>query len=114
MGLFSTRTFECQLCGKNVNKEYFDDTYKLCYYCLMKMNNDIERLQRSIAKFQELANSSKNADEKIIYLTSILDDLYEYKVKYDDNGIEDGLSADVKDLIDTVIEHIANAKLEKY
>lgn len=112
MGLFSSETFKCELCGNNVKKEYYDENYKICYSCLMIMNNDINRLQSSIAKYQDKANSSKTADDRIACLSIILDCLYEYKVKYDDNCIYDALSVDVNDLIFDVVQHISNARLE--
>lgn len=104
----SPREAICKLCGKSYAVS--DNNTDLCPICLTILDVDIDTLQNSISTFQECANNAFSPDEKIGFLRLMLDALFEFKVKYIDNGVNP-IEQDMDKMIDEVVECISQARL---
>ncbi len=99
----------CKICDRDVKSDFFNTDYGICLSCATILESKVKSLQEVLPSYQEKANSADNANDKILYLKLMLDELYEYKIRYYDNDV-DVLEQDIEDLIDTVIDCIADAR----
>lgn len=100
----------CKLCGKEVSSDFFIESSELCFACHKIAVSKTKTMAETLPEFQAKANAASDADERIIYLTAMLDLLYEYKVRYADNDVHI-IEQNVDDLISEVIECISYARL---
>lgn len=100
----------CKLCDREVPDNRFVADYGICDACALILDSKIKTMQQAIPEYQEKANSTKEPSEKILYLHSILDLLYEYKVLYADNDVN-VIKQDVDDLIDQIIDCISKVRI---
>ena len=100
---------ECKLCGREVADDLFIDEYEICYFCSSELSALVELMPGKLAEYQEAANNSSDPDEKVKYLSLMLNLLYEYKIKYYDNDV-DVIEQNVDDLIGQVIDVISYAR----
>ena len=100
---------ECKLCRREVTDELFVKDYGICYFCGSELNSLISILPEKISEYQASANASTDPNERIKYLSLMLDLLYEYKVKYVDNDV-DVIEQDIDELIYSVIDAISYAR----
>jgi len=112
MGLFSRNASEdvilCKLCDKKAVTDMTD--YGICNGCALVLDVDVKTLKEQTETLSAKANAATDSGEKIIYLKALLDMLYQYKIKYYDNGV-DVLGQDIEEMIDEVIDCISEAKL---
>lgn len=100
----------CKLCDHEVQDSFFSDEYGICLSCAVILEGKIKSMQQAIPDYQKKANAADNPGDKILYLKLMLDMLYEYKIRYYDNDV-DALEQDVEDLIDEVVDCIADARV---
>lgn len=113
MALFSKKAeelHECKLCGAKVAASNFVTDYEICNSCALLLDVEVQQLAKNISFLQEQANAAETPEKKISYLRLMLDNLYEYKVKYYDNEV-DVLNQDVEELISEVVDCISFARL---
>lgn len=116
MGVFSkpkpAAMCKCKLCRAEVAPSMFTAELEICMACTVVLNSHVQNfLIPHIDSIQKLANEANDPDAKIVYLRTLLDALYTYKVKYYDNDV-DVLTTSVEDLIDHVIDCISYAREE--
>lgn len=112
MGLFSKqgKLNECLKCGNDVVDEFFVEDLHMCRACVIEATSFMEAsFFPGMSRAQEKANAEQSADGKLVYLTSMLDYIYEYKIKYEDNGIK-MLEQDSVDIIEQIVDHISHAR----
>ena len=104
-------THVCKLCRKDIQSDFFNSDTGLCDACQIIAFSNVKTIMSTLPELQKKANSSKNADDRILYLRAILDLLYEYKIKYSDNEV-DLIKQDIDDLIDDVVDCISQARID--
>lgn len=109
MGNLPDSAPRCLLCDRQLHTED-EKSIELCTVCAITMNSDVKTASDVVSKYQDLANSETDPEKKILYWAAVLEELYRLKIKYYDLGVEP-LDGDILDMIDTVIDHIANARL---
>lgn len=113
MGLFSSKPAEnlprCKLCDKVLTTDE-ERSIELCTGHALILDADVKSTVETINEFQPLANAATDPDEKIRYLTGMLESLYKLKIKYYDNDVHP-LDQDIDELIDSVIDCISKARL---
>ena len=112
MSLFNKNqpSYECKLCYNSFSSDHYVFEYNICVGCFSIMQSKVSTLLEFLPELQEKANNAIDADEKIVYLKSMLELLYEYKILYFDNDV-DVIEQNVSDLIDEVIDCISEARL---
>ena len=100
----------CKICNNEFSDASFNREYEICLPCSMILESKVKAMQDAISQYQEKANATSDPDKKILCFKCMLDYLYEYKVCYYDNEV-DVLEQDVDDLIDSVIDCIADARV---
>lgn len=117
MGLFAKKqtptgpTYECKLCGHSFSENAFDKEQGICRVCAVTADSFISDFLMPVMKASlESAREEPNPDSKVVYFRSLLDALYEYKVKYHDNGIN-LIEQDVDELIDRVLDLVSRVRL---
>ena len=103
-------TYTCKLCDRDVAPDRYISDYGICDCCSLTMQLKLNTLLKRIPKLQEQANNATTPSGRIMYLSLMLDMLYEYKIKYVENGV-DAIDQDVGDLIFEVIDCISEARL---
>ena len=102
---------ECKRCGRTFDAEHFAEKVGLCHGCLAIAESDINTYTYAVQTLQDQANASTDVKEKISLLTLVLQYLFEYKVKYEDNDIK-LFDSDARDLIDQIVDVISQVRLE--
>lgn len=117
MGLFAKKqlpsepTYECKLCGHSFMENAFDKTQGICRVCAVTADSFVSDFLMPVMKASlESARAEENPDSKVVFFRSLLDALFEYKVKYHDNGI-DLIEQDVDELIDRVLDLVSRVRL---
>lgn len=112
LGLFKVNKdlYTCKVCNQDFYEENYNLEFGVCNSCLLKSGVHIDQMTSTIPFLQEKANSTSNPTEKISYLTSMLEVLYKYKILYADNDVH-LINQDIEELIDEVIDCIADAKI---
>lgn len=119
MGLFSksapapksAKLYECKLCGKEVPEDRILPSLGICDICGTEALSFAEDyLTPSVQRFQGLANKTADPDEKLLYLKALLDVMYEYKVKYQDQDVK-LVQDDINDDIATIIQAISRIRM---
>lgn len=102
--------YTCKICDKDYSSEHFLKNHGVCVLCASSLEAKTKVLEELIPEILGKANNATDPDSKIMYLKTILDFLYEYKVSYYDKGVNI-LTEDIEDMIDTIIEGISYARL---
>lgn len=117
MGLFAKKqtpagpTYECKLCGHSFSESAFDTKQGICRVCAVTADAFVSDFLMPVIKASlESAREEQNPDSKVLYFRALLDALYEYKVKYHDNGIK-LIEQDVDELVDRVLDLISRVRL---
>lgn len=118
MGLFSktppktnSEMYECKACPREVPADLYVPEYEMCRFCVSEALAFLNvKMGTTLTELEASANAETNPEKKIEHLTSILNILYEYKIKYADNDI-DLVKMDIDDLIDEIIDAISRARL---
>ena len=113
MGFFSksrdTSTEKCALCDRELRTSE-EKVVGLSVAHALILDSDLTLAKNVIDEYQPKANAEQDPDKKILYLKTILDQLYKIQVKYYENGIKP-LKDDIDDLIDQIIYCISTARL---
>ena len=113
MGIFSNKENllgeKCALCDC-ILRTTEEKTVGLCVRHALIMDSDLRLAKNVIDEYQPKANAEQNPDKKVLYLKTILDQLYKIQIKYYENGIKP-LNENIDDLIDQIIHCISTARL---
>lgn len=118
MGLFSKsnptpkvkQLHECKLCGEEFDDDFFLADLGICNACGVVANSFLEHsFLGRLKNFEKEANEATDPDTKIYCLGAMLEILYEYKIKYQDNGVH-LITGDITAEIDQVINCISHAR----
>lgn len=95
---------QCKICGTSLVTEE-EQELGICSAHALILESDINGLSYAINKLQPLINNSRTTKEKLPYVKTLLEFLYEFKIKYINNDVEP-LDQDIDDLIMNVLEAI--------
>lgn len=118
MGLFSktpvktnSEMFECKACPREVPADLYVPEYEMRRFCVSEATAFLNvKMGTTLTELEASANAETNPDNKIRYLRSILDILYEYKIKYADNEV-DLIKMDIDELIDQIVDAISRVRM---
>ena len=103
--------YECKLCSREVTADFFSEPFGICHTCLNTLNSFINSFAMPlIEKSQQSANAESDPANKIMHLQTMLDVLYEYKIKYADKGVN-AIDGNIEEMIKDVVESISQARL---
>ncbi len=108
--LSSPKLCHCKLCSNTFSPDDFLDDLGICKPCGVKAQSYVfDSFLPFIKDCEQSANERSEPDAKLVYLSLILDRLYEYKYNYQEKDIH-LIDGDIDDTISKIIDTISRIR----